>query len=328
MTKTAIIFPGQGAQKVGMLQDFQEIAIEMAQQLEIQGYSANQLLHLINNGSKEELDLTTNTQPALCFTKAVMIEALRRELNIEFHEFKNYVAITTGHSLGEYTALYFSGVITLLEMMNLVTVRAKLMQEAVPAGTGAMAAILGLSDDDVVTSCNSVASQHQEIVSAVNFNSEGQVVIAGTKNGVALTIEYLKQNFNSVKALPLPVSVPSHCVLMESAFIGLGQEITHINFQNPQIPLIQNTTAEIAENLIQLKEELAQQVQKPVLWTKIVKAMVEKEKVSQIIELGPNKVLTGLIKRCKYELPETTSELLIHNIFDEKTLKEVAKRLT
>jgi [acyl-carrier-protein] S-malonyltransferase len=242
---------------------------------------------LTQQGPAEHLNQTDKTQPAILAASV----ALWRLWQAEGGSTPAYVA---GHSLGEYSALVAAGSIGLADAVRLVERRGRLMQEAVPAGQGGMAAILGLKDEDVIAACAEAANG--EVVSAVNFNSPGQVVIAGSKSAVERAIEACKAR-GAKRALPLPVSVPSHCALMKPAAERFAEALAAIAWQAPAIALVQNVTATVPASLDDLKQNLLAQLYMPVRWVESV-ALLAQQGARQLVECGPGKVLSGLNKRC------------------------------
>ncbi|WP_419735421.1 ACP S-malonyltransferase [Pseudomonas sp. COR18] len=287
-TSLAFVFPGQGSQSLGMLAElgaqYPLILETFAEASQALGYD---LWALTQQGPEELLNQTDKTQPAI-LTASV---ALWRLWLAEGGRRPAYVA---GHSLGEYSALVAAGSLSLAEAVRLVERRGQLMQEAVPAGQGAMAAILGLEDADVVAAC--ADSAQGEVVSAVNFNSPGQVVIAGAKAAVERAMEACKAK-GAKRALPLPVSVPSHCELMRPAAERFAESVAAIDWQAPQIPLVQNVSASVAADLDSLKRDLLEQLYKPVRWVECVQYLAA-QGATELVECGPGKVLAGLNKRC------------------------------
>ena len=284
----AFVFPGQGSQSLGMLADqgaqHPLILDTFAQASDALGYD---LWALTQAGPAESLNQTDKTQPAI-LTASV---ALWHVWLVEGGAVPAFVA---GHSLGEYSALVAAQSLSLADAVKLVERRGQLMQEAVPAGQGGMAAILGLDDADVIAACAEAAQG--EVVSAVNFNSPGQVVIAGSAEAVKRAMELCKAR-GAKRALPLPVSVPSHCELMRPAAERFAESIEAIEWQAPQIPLVQNVSASVVTDLGTLKTDLLQQLYKPVRWVESIQALAANG-ATQLIECGPGKVLAGLNKRC------------------------------
>ena len=283
-TELAFVFPGQGSQQLGMLADLAEkhevIAQTFAEASAVLGYD---LWELVQNDA-EKLSQTDKTQPAL-LTASVAIWRLWQQMG------GAQPAYVAGHSLGEYSALVCAGVIEFADAVELVKLRGEFMQAAVPAGTGAMAAIIGLADDQVVAACESANG----IVSAVNFNSPGQVVIAGHVAAVEEAMANAKEA-GAKRALPLPVSVPSHCELMIPAGEKLAQKLESIEFSAPTCTLVQNVTAQAVADAAVIKANLVSQLSEPVLWTQSVE-LLSSLGVTTTLECGPGKVLSGLNKR-------------------------------
>lgn len=250
------------------------------------------LWHLCQHGPEEELNQTTVTQPAL-LTASV---ALWRQWFVSDGRQPHMVA---GHSLGEYTALVAAESLNFLDAVKLVRLRGELMQTAVPAGEGRMAAILGLEDQQVIDACREAAQD--QVVSAVNFNAPGQVVIAGNAAAVDRAIEACKAA-GARKAMPLPVSVPSHCALMKGASEEMAKALDEVSFNDAVIPVVQNVTASVEQKRDVLKANLVKQLYSPVRWTDSVQALVN-QGVGQAVECGPGKVLAGLVKRIDRSLP-------------------------
>ncbi|HAT8489276.1 TPA: ACP S-malonyltransferase [Vibrio vulnificus] len=287
MSKFAIVFPGQGSQAVGMLADLGEqyeiVKQTFAQASEALGYD---LWALVQNGPAEDLNQTFRTQPAL-LASSVAIWRVWQELGLAQPE------NLAGHSLGEYSALVCAGVIDFQEAIKLVELRGQLMQEAVPAGTGAMFAIIGLDDEAIAKACEEAAQG--DVVSPVNFNSPGQVVIAGSKDAVERAGALCKEA-GAKRALPLPVSVPSHCALMKPAAEKLAVALESIEFKAPQLPVINNVDVVTETDPAKIKDALVRQLYSPVRWTESVELM-SSQGVEKLLEMGPGKVLTGLTKR-------------------------------
>ncbi|MBO6849886.1 MAG: ACP S-malonyltransferase [Marinobacter sp.] len=285
--KSAFIFPGQGSQSVGMLSAAAEhwpiIEQTFAEASQLLGYD---LWQLCQKGPAEELNQTMVTQPAL-LTASV---ALWRQWFVAGGGKPDFVA---GHSLGEYSALVAAESLNFFDAIKLVRLRGELMQTAVPAGEGKMAAILGLEDADVIAACEEAAEG--DVVSAVNFNAPGQVVIAGSAAAVDRAIEACKAK-GARKAMPLPVSVPSHCALMKGAAAELAEALDDVSFNDAVIPVIQNVNASAETDSATLKANLVKQLHSPVLWTDSVRTLVGSE-VGCAVECGSGKVLAGLIKR-------------------------------
>lgn len=284
----AFVFPGQGSQSLGMLAElgaqYPLVIDTFREASEALGYD---LWALTQNGPEEQLNQTDKTQPAILTASIALWRLWLAEGGAR-------PAFVSGHSLGEYSALVAAGSLSLGDAVKLVKRRGELMQEAVPAGQGAMAAILGLDDAVVVGICAEAAQG--EVVSAVNFNSPGQVVVAGAKAAVGRAMEACKAA-GAKRALPLPVSVPSHCELMRPAAERFAESVNAIDWQVPQIPLVQNVSAAVAADLDTLKRDLLEQLYKPVRWVECVQTLAANGAV-QLVECGPGKVLAGLNKRC------------------------------
>ncbi|WP_226597759.1 MULTISPECIES: ACP S-malonyltransferase [Marinobacter] len=306
--KSAFVFPGQGSQSVGMLSAAAEawpmITETFDEASNVLGYD---LWHLCQHGPAEELNKTMVTQPAL-LTASV---ALWRQWCVSDGPRPDFVA---GHSLGEYSALVAAESLDFIEAVKLVQLRGELMQDAVPEGQGRMAAILGLEDSDVVSACEE--SAEGDVVAAVNFNAPGQVVIAGSAAAVERAIEACKAK-GARKAMPLPVSVPSHCALMKGAAEQLAEALEDIRFNDAVIPVVQNVNAEPARDAEVLKANLLKQLYSPVLWTNSVQRL-STEGVGVAVECGAGKVLAGLIKRIDRSLP-------VHGIESPDSLAEALK---
>jgi [acyl-carrier-protein] S-malonyltransferase len=286
MTKFAFVFPGQGSQAIGMLNGFADNAVVRQTVMEASDALQFDLGKLIAEGPKEELDLTTNTQP-------VMLTAAVAFYRAWIAAGGKAPAIVAGHSLGEYSALVAAGVIAFKDAVPLVRFRAQAMQEAVPVGQGGMAAILGLSDEDVQAAC--IASAQGQVVEAVNFNAPAQVVIAGHKSAVERACEAAKAK-GAKRALPLPVSAPFHSSLLKPASDRLRDYMADLSFAAPQIPLINNVDVAIVSNPAGIKDALVRQAANPVRWVETVQKIAS-QGITQVVECGPGKVLMGLTKR-------------------------------
>nr|WP_302981586.1 ACP S-malonyltransferase [Plesiomonas shigelloides] len=287
MTTFAMVFPGQGSQSVGMLADlaqqFPIVEQTFAEASAVLGYD---LWALVQQGPAEELNKTWQTQPAL-LTASVAIWRVWQEKNGAMP------VVMAGHSLGEYSALVCAGVMDFKDAVRLVELRGKLMQEAVPEGTGAMAAIIGLDNDSIAKAC--AESAEGQVVAPVNFNSPGQVVIAGNKEAVERAGAACKAA-GAKRALPLPVSVPSHCALMKPAADKLAVALQEITFNAPRIPVINNVDVAAGSDADAIRSALVRQLYSPVRWTETVESM-SAQGVGHLLEMGPGKVLTGLTKR-------------------------------
>ncbi|MCD9530368.1 ACP S-malonyltransferase [Photobacterium carnosum] len=287
MSKFAIVFPGQGSQTVGMLADLAEqfdvVKQTFSEASDALGYD---LWALVQNGPVEDLNQTQRTQPAL-LTASVAIWRVWQQQGGE------QPVVLAGHSLGEYSALVCAGVIDFQAAVKLVELRGKLMQQAVPAGVGAMSAIIGLDNDAIAAACAQAAED--QVCSPVNFNSPGQVVIAGNKEAVERA-NVLCKEAGAKRALPLPVSVPSHCALMKPAADKLAIALEGLAFSAPTVPVINNADVATETDPVAIKLALVKQLYNPVRWTESVERMAS-EGVEELLEMGPGKVLTGLTKR-------------------------------
>ncbi|EMZ5840472.1 ACP S-malonyltransferase [Yersinia enterocolitica] len=287
MSKFAMVFPGQGSQSLGMLADlasqFPIVEETFSEASSVLGYD---LWQLVQQGPAEELNKTWQTQPAL-LTASVAIWRVWQ------HQGGKLPTMMAGHSLGEYSALVCAGVLDFKQAVRLVELRGKLMQEAVPEGTGAMYAIIGLDNESIAKACEESALG--QVVSPVNFNSPGQVVIAGNKEAVERAGAACKA-LGAKRALPLPVSVPSHCALMKPAADKLAVALEEIEFQAPLFPVVNNVDVKTEVSPEAIRSALVRQLYNPVRWTESVEFMAA-EGVELLLEVGPGKVLTGLTKR-------------------------------
>lgn len=292
MTEYAYVFPGQGSQSVGMMtawQDDQETVNEVfGIASESLGYD---LWALVGKGPESELNRTEITQPAmLCAGVASWRIASSREG-------MPAAGVMAGHSLGEYTALVCGGSVELADAVGLVARRGQLMQSAVARGEGAMAVIIGLPDADVIEAC---ARVDDDIVEAANFNAPGQVAIAGTAAAVERAMQNA-QEMGARRAMPIPVSVPSHCSLMLGAAEALGEELAGLKIEMPSVPVIHNQNAAPASSTNEIRERLKLQLYQPVRWVACVEA-IHARGICRLIECGPGKVLTGLVRRIEKSL--------------------------
>jgi [acyl-carrier-protein] S-malonyltransferase len=305
----AFVFPGQGSQSVGMLNAFADHPAVAATLAEASDALGQDIGKLIAEGPAEELNLTTNTQPVM-LTAAV---AVYRAWQAAGGPTPTVVA---GHSLGEYSALVAAGAIAFKDALPLVRFRAKAMQEAVPVGEGGMAAILGLSDDDVRAACAeaSVAG----VVEAVNFNAPAQVVIAGAKAAVEKACEIAKAK-GAKRALPLPVSAPFHSSLLKPASDRLREYLASVTVNAPVIPVINNVDVAVLSDPAAIKDALVRQAASPVRWVETVQKM-KADGVTRVVECGPGKVLAGLVKRID-------GEIVGDAIFDPASLEAVLGQL-
>ncbi len=284
--KLAFVFPGQGSQAVAMLSDFAENSIVQTTFEEASKALGYNLWELVAQGPAEKLNKTNFTQPALLTASVALWRLWQSESEVK-------PTIMAGHSLGEYSALVCAGVISLCDAVILVEKRGEFMQDCVPEGAGAMAAVIGLADDVIIDACES--AKEAQVVSAVNFNSPGQVVIAGHKEAVERAGELCKAG-GAKRVLPLPVSVPSHCALMSDAADKLAVELESIKFNQPEIAVVNNV--DVAEEVTgdAIKAALVKQLYSPVRWSETI-SLLASDGIEQIVEVGPGKVLQGLNKR-------------------------------
>ncbi|MGQ0547915.1 MAG: ACP S-malonyltransferase [Betaproteobacteria bacterium] len=282
--KLAIVFPGQGSQSVGMLRGFVDVPEAIEALLEAKEVLGEAFIRLLEEGPPEALNLTVNTQPAML---AAGYAAYRAWLACGGPQ----PALVAGHSLGEYTALVAAGAIAFREALPLVRFRAEAMQEAVPQGEGAMAAILGLDDQGVRSAC----AEAQGAVQAVNFNAPGQVVIAGQKAAVERAVLLCKSR-GAKRAMTLPVSAPFHSSLMKPAGERLQAYLKKVRVAMPQIPVVHNVDVKIAGSPQAIRDALVRQAAAPVRWVETIQTMAQLG-VTHVVECGPGKVLSGLTKR-------------------------------
>ena len=288
MKKFAMVFPGQGSQTVGMLAelagDYPIVQETFKQASEVLGYD---LWQLVQEGPAEELNKTWQTQPAL-LTASVAVYRVWQQKYPELRP-----EVMAGHSLGEYSALVCAGVLDFQDAVKLVELRGKLMQQAVPEGTGAMYAIIGLDNDAIINACKQ--AEQGEVVSAVNFNSPGQVVIAGAKAAVERAAALCKEA-GAKRALPLAVSVPSHCALMKPAADQLSVSLESITLKEAGVSVLNNVDVKSEIEADAIRNALVRQLYSPVRWTETVEKMAQNG-VEVLVEVGPGKVLNGLTKR-------------------------------
>ena len=306
----SMVFPGQGSQSVGMLSDlsdtFPVVAQTFAEASDVLGYD---LWELAQKGPIESLNQTEKTQPAM-LASGVAVWRIWQEQQGPAPK------LMAGHSLGEYSALVCAGALMFPDAVKLVSERGRFMQTAVPEGSGSMAAILGLEDEVVREVCRSAASG--EVVEAVNFNSPGQVVIAGAKDAVERACDLAKEA-GAKRAMPLPVSVPSHCALMRPAAERLSEQLAAISISPPAIPVLHNVNVEQVADADGIRELLAAQLYSPVRWVETVQKMAASG-CSSLMEAGPGKVLAGLTKR----IDRTLAGLPVH---DTKSLNQALETL-
>ena len=309
MPKFAFVFPGQGSQAVGMLNGFADNKVVQDTLAEASDALGFDLGKMIAEGPKEDLDLTTNTQPVMLSSSVAFYRA--------------WIAaggavpeVVAGHSLGEFSALVASGVIPFSDAVKLVRFRAQAMQEAVPVGQGGMAAIIGLTGDEVKAACTEAAQG--EVVEPANFNSPTQIVIAGHKTALARACDAAKAR-GAKRALMLPVSAPFHSSLLQPASVRLADYMSKLEFSAPKIPLINNVDVAILNNPEEIKDALVRQVASSVRWVETIEKMAGMG-ITHVIECGPGKVLAGLSKRID-------SSLTGDAIVDQASLDKVLETL-
>jgi [acyl-carrier-protein] S-malonyltransferase len=307
MSAFAFLFPGQGSQAVGMLDAWGDHQAVRDTLLEASEALGEDVARLIREGPKEALDLTTNTQPVMLTAGIACYRAWRAEGGAE-------PAAVAGHSLGEYTALVAAGALTLSDALPLVRFRAQAMQEAVPVGTGAMAAILGLDAEAVRAGCAEAAAASGEVVEAVNFNDPKQIVIAGSKAGVDKGCEVLKAK-GAKRALPLAVSAPFHSSLMRPAAERLREKLAAVAMAAPRVPVVNNVDVAAPADADAIRDALYRQAFGPVRWVEVVQALRARG-LTHFVECGPGKVLAGMVKRIDSEAQSAP-------LFDPATLDEV-----
>ncbi|HOY23519.1 MAG TPA: ACP S-malonyltransferase [Cellvibrio sp.] len=294
----AFVFPGQGSQKIGMLADlaaqYPIVTQTFAEASQVLGYD---LWDLVQNGAQEDINLTERTQPLLLTASVAVWRVWNEKKGVQ-------PALVSGHSLGEWSALVCAGVVAFADAVKLVQQRGKFMQEAVPAGQGAMFAIIGLDDALILEACKK--AEQGEVVSAVNFNSPGQVVIAGTAAAAERAAALCKEA-GAKRALPLPVSAPFHTSLMRPAADRLAEQIAATEFKAPQIPVVHNVTAQTEADPKKIKALMIEQIYRAVRWVECINTMCAAG-ITATIECGPGKVLSGLNKRINSELTTLSIE--------------------
>lgn len=309
--KLAFVFPGQGSQKVGMLAGFEGNDIVADVMRRADAALGQDLTGLIANGPEADLNLTVNTQPAMLASSYAMYAAWLAVGGMK-------PVVMAGHSLGEYTALTAAGVFTLEQAVGLVRFRAQAMQSAVPVGVGAMAAILGLTDEVVADVCREASEDGKYVVEPVNFNCPGQVVIAGHREGIEKACE-IAQEKGARRALKLAVSAPFHSSLLVGAAKQLAERLAQIDVMAPAIDVIANVDVAVHHEPQDIRDILSRQAASPVQWVKTIQKMAA-DGVTHIVECGPGKVLTGMIRRI-------APEIKIYNIYDAQTLASVKDAL-
>ena len=308
--KYSIVFPGQGSQSIGMLSDLSSNFSIVSEIFQESSDALGVDLWKIAQEDQEALNLTENTQPIMLASGYATYKVLSNEVKLS-------PVCMAGHSLGEYTALVASKSLNFFDAVKLVRRRAELMQSAVPKGSGSMAAVLGLDEAKVIEIC--AQSSSYGVVEAVNFNSPGQVVIAGEKKAVIKACDEMKKA-GAKRALVLPVSVPSHCSLMADAADKFKNSVDTVNFQLGNVRVIHNVDAKITNDTNQIKSNLVKQLHKPVLWTSTVLKM-KKLGIEKLIEVGPGKVLAGLTRRIEKSLSASA-------IIDVATLKSTIEEIS
>lgn len=283
----AFVFPGQGSQSVGMLDALADAHPLVTQTFaEASDAMGTDLWRLVHEGPDDELNRTDRTQPAM-LAAGVAVWRVLQQTGVPAP------AVMAGHSLGEYTALVCAGALDFADAVSLVADRGRFMQDAVPSGEGAMAAILGLSDEQVADVCDAAAQG--EVVQPVNYNAPGQVVIAGGAAAVERAVAGAKEA-GAKRAMPLPVSVPSHCALMAPAAERLAERLREIAVQPPQIPVIHNVDVASTNDADAIRDRLVRQLHSPVRWVETIQALAARG-VDTVVECGPGKVLSGLTRR-------------------------------
>jgi [acyl-carrier-protein] S-malonyltransferase len=311
MPTFAFVFPGQGSQTVGMLDAWGDHPAVRQTLAEASAALGEDLARLIREGPKDQLDLTTNTQPVMLAAGLACYRAWRAEGGAE-------PAAVAGHSLGEYSALVAAGALTLADAMPLVRFRAQAMQEAVPVGTGAMAAILGLDPQAVRAGCAQAAAACGEVVEVANYNDPKQTVIAGTRAGVDKACEVLK-GLGAKRALPLAVSAPFHSSLMKPAAERLRERLASVSIAAPRLPVVNDVDVAAPNDPDAIRDALYRQAFGAVRWVEVIGALRARG-ASHIVECGPGKVLAGMVKRID-------AELLGAALFDPASLAEVKEML-
>lgn len=297
MAAFAFVFPGQGSQSVGMLDAWGDHPAVKRTLEEASAALGEDIGRLIHEGPKEALELTTNTQPVMLTAAIACLQAWRAEGGAE-------PAAVAGHSLGEYSALVAAGALTLAEALPLVRFRAQAMQQAVPVGVGAMAAILGLDAAAVREGCAAAAAESGGVVEPANFNDPKQTVIAGSKAAVDLACEKLKA-MGAKRALQLAVSAPFHSSLMKPAAEALREKLAAVNLQAPRIPVVNNIDVAVQTDPAAIRDALYRQAFGPVRWVEVTQALRARG-LTHVFECGPGKVLAGLVKRVEADIVSTT----------------------
>ncbi|TDR31089.1 ACP S-malonyltransferase [Hydromonas duriensis] len=309
----AFVFPGQGSQSVGMLNDLADLPVVQDTIAEASDALGLDLLNMMKNGPIEDLNLTIHTQPVMLTASVAFYRAW---LSVG----GAVPTMMAGHSLGEYSALTAAGVFSLSDAVKLVRTRAEAMQTSVPVGVGGMAAILGLDDDTVKFVCETAQTEVAgEVVQAVNFNSPGQVVIAGHKEAVEKACELAKAA-GAKRALLLPVSAPFHSSLLKPAADVLQNALANVTMNAPSVPVVNNVDVMVEHDVARIKDALVRQAWHPVRWVECVQAMANKN-ISDVVECGPGKVLAGLAKRID-------SRVAGHALVDQASLSAIREALS
>ena len=309
--KLAFAFPGQGSQAVGMLNDMADLSVVKNTIIEASDALGLDLLAMMQNGPAEDLNLTVNTQPVMLTASVAFYRAWLEAGGAK-------PDIMAGHSLGEYSALTAANVLSLTDAVKLVRLRAQAMQNAVPVGVGGMAAVLGIDDAVVKQVCADAQAATGEIVEAVNFNSPGQVVIAGHKGAVEKACELAKAA-GAKRALVLPVSAPFHSTLLQPAAEKLQAALAELNLHTPEIPVVNNVDVRIETDVARIKDALVRQAWHPVRWVECAQFIAE-QGVTDMVECGPGKVLAGLAKRID-------ARLAGHALVDQASLNTIRAAL-
>ena len=310
--KFAFVFPGQGSQSVGMMNGYTDLPIVQETFQEASDILKQDFWSMVNNGSADDLNLTINTQP-LMLTAGVAVYRAWNSLE------GGKPALLAGHSLGEYTALVAAETLSFTDALALVRFRAQAMQQAVPEGVGGMAAILGLDDEIIETICHDITNQGKgESLEPANFNSPGQVVIAGHRNAILQGIEMAKSK-GAKRAIMLPMSIPSHCSLMQPAAGSMQQQLEHVMLHAPKIPILHNADVKPHPDTAAIKKILVQQLISPVRWVETIRAFAAAG-ITHVVECGPGKVLAGLNKRIDQNLQQLS-------LANSETIKQAVDNL-
>lgn len=308
----SFVFPGQGSQSVGMMNGYAGLPVIQETFSEASDILKQDLWSLVSNGTADDLNLTVNTQPIM-LTAGIAVYRAWMDLG------GTKPAIIAGHSLGEYTALVAAGALSFADALALVRYRAQAMQQAVPEGTGGMAAILGLDDAIIEIICRDITAQsNSESLEPANFNAPGQVVIAGHKNAIQQGIELAKTK-GAKRAIMLPMSIPSHCSLMKPAAEQMKQQLEKVPLHAPDLPILHNADVKSHTNPATIKDRLVQQLISPVRWVDTIRAIAATG-VTHVVECGPGKVLAGLNKRIDQNLQQLS-------LADSETIKQAVNQL-